>query len=212
MAAVQRRDTAAARTPERTALAAAIERRDGLNVRLEEAYAKIAALTQRRFAALGKVNEGEESLVKARARAMDLAAGSLDEALKPLKAVRAAIADAQEVADLLEPVLLELRAEAESLEGDANFAERNIDDAVRAVVAAAPETEALARAFAAKVSELAEVRDAIWPLQSSVPKHLTPLLDMQPVHVVPRSEGVLAAAWNAALEALKADPDAALPG
>ena len=200
------------RSPERAALVAAIDRRDALAAQLEEIQGKIAALRQRRFTALAEIERGDDDLAAARERAMDLAGGQLDAALKPLKNARAAIADAQEVADLLEPVIARLRTDAEPLEQSLSFSERNIDDKVYAVIAAAPELEALARAFAAKVSELAEVCAAIWPLQSNVPKHLVPLLDMQPVHGVPRSEGVLATAWKAALEALKADPDAALPG
>jgi len=125
------------RSPERAALAAAIDRRDALVAQLEEIQGKIAALRQRRFTALAEIERGDEDLAAARERAMDLAGGQLDAALKPLKNARAAIADAQEVADLLEPVIARLRTDAEPLEQSLSFSERNIDDKVYAVIAAA---------------------------------------------------------------------------
>ncbi len=196
----------------RAALAEAIRKAAEAERELAAHDAATAAVSEVVYASYATIKEVELAVQRAPDQAADYArAKAAGRAGEPPKSVEQAgdelqvAKDAQAAARALRDTL---EAQRPPIAGTARYARENIDDAARHVVWASPEVRAAVVAFQAANREFLRLQGVVDTLKcaGAIPDGV----DLYALDPAP-SDKPGAAAWEAALTALRTDPDAPLP-
>jgi hypothetical protein len=189
------------RSEERRALAAAIERHRSAVARHEKIEAAFETVSVWRAEEALERAAAEVEAAKARsARALfEEAADGIS-----IAEARASYQAAQEALEAAQAARATLETEGRAADGEIRMSNLVLDDAVRAVVRAAPETAALAARFSAAQREVADLMGACSLLEGgALPLGITAQRTFPDLQMRSR--------WQAALIALRTNADAELP-
>ena len=201
---------AQSRSPQRQALAEALARRNSLDAQLtallkakEQAWRNVLAAERAIAAAEANI---ETAKIAAAKHITDAALGRAGPAPISMRDARAAVQDAKDEHEARVAACDGLKAQIEKVEQSRSLLNLAVDDALRAVIANDPVVHGLLQRWAALQRESADVRAALHSLSGLLPKEASgwdAIRNYPDLH--------LEAQWAAALNALRADPDAPLP-